>query len=193
MKIKICGLKNSADIDYVNEAMPDYIGFVFAESKRRVSAEVAAEYKKKLNPKIIAVGVFVNAAYTFIEELYNKGVINIAQLHGTETEYYIEILKKTCDIPVIKAINAGNPYPANADYLLFDSGKGGTGKSFDWSLIPECSKNIFLAGGINLGNIKEAKKLNPYCIDLSSGAEDESGNKNREKIIEITQIIRREI
>lgn len=185
VKIKICGLKNPADIDYVNEAKPDYIGFVFAESRRGITSKTAAEYKKRLSSKIIAVGVFVNAEISLITKLHDAGTISIAQLHGSESEQYIDTLKKACDIPVIKALNAGNVYPQNADYLLFDSGKGGTGKAFDWSLIPKCDKKYFLAGGINSGNIKEAAKLNPYCIDLSSGVEDASGNKDRKKIIEL--------
>jgi len=189
MKIKICGLKNSVDVDYVNEAMPDYIGFVFAESKRRISPQTAAEFKNRLNPKITAVGVFVNTEISSISQLYSAGVINIAQLHGSESEAYINELKKTCDIPVIKAINIEVSPPANADYLLFDNGKGGSGESFDWSLVPKCSKDYFLAGGINLGNIKKAIKLKPYGIDLSSGTET-NGKKDREKIIQLVQIAR---
>jgi len=191
MKIKICGLKNSVDVDYVNEAMPDYIGFVFAESKRRISPQTAAEFKNRLNPKITVVGVFVNAEISSISQLYSTGVINIAQLHGSESEAYINELKKTCNILVIKAINVEVSPPANADYLLFDNGKGGSGESFDWSLIPKCSKDYFLAGGINLDNIKKAMKLKPYGIDLSSGTET-NGKKDREKIIQLVQIAREE-
>ena len=189
MKIKICGLKNPPDVDYVNEAMPDYIGFVFAESKRRISPETAAEYKKRLNPNITAVGVFVNAEISLISQLHNAGTISIAQLHGSENEAYISELKKICDIPVIKMLSAGDSYPANADYLLFDSGKG-SGMSFDWNLIPKCGKDYFLAGGISLDNIEEAMKLKPYCLDLSSGAETD-GVKDREKIIRLVKAVSR--
>jgi phosphoribosylanthranilate isomerase len=191
MKIKICGLKNFADVDYVNEAMPDYIGFVFAKSKRHINPETAAEFKNKLNPKIVAVGVFVDAEISSISQLYSTGVINIAQLHGGESEAYIYELKKVCNIPVIKALNAEVSPPVNADYLLFDNGKGGSGESFDWSLIPKCGKDYFLAGGINLDNIEKAMKLKPYGIDLSSGTET-NGKKDREKIIQLVQIARRE-
>jgi len=192
MKIKICGLKNSVDVDYVNEAMPDYVGFVFSESKRRISPETAAEFKNRLNKKITAVGVFVNEEISLIVQLHNSGVINIAQLHGAETETYIDKLKKICDIPVIKALNANVSQPANADYLLFDNGKGGSGESFDWGLIPKCNKDYFLAGGINLSNIEKAMKLKPYGIDLSSGTET-NGAKDREKIIRLVQIAREKI
>ena len=184
-KIKICGLFREQDIEFANEAMPDFIGFVFAASRRRISPEIAALYKKRLNSQIATVGVFVNAEISSVMQLYNSSIIDIAQLHGSESEDYINILKKNCAITVIKAVNIGNNYPENADYLLFDNGKGGTGKTFDWNLIPKCSKKFFLAGGINSSNIKEAIKLNPYGIDLSSGIENEKGEKDREKIMEI--------
>lgn len=187
-KIKICGLFREQDIEFANEAMPDFIGFVFAKSHRQISPETAALYKKRLNTQITTVGVFVNADISSIMQVYNSGIINIAQLHGSESEDYISRLKKICDVPVIKAVNIESPKPANADYLLFDNGKGGTGKAFDWNLIPKCSKEFFLAGGINLSNIKEAMKINPYCIDLSSGVENERGEKDREKIIEACRI-----
>jgi phosphoribosylanthranilate isomerase len=189
-KIKICGLFREQDIEFANEAKPDFIGFVFAKSRRRISSEIATLYKKQLNPQITTVGVFANTEIPFIVQLYNSGIINIAQLHGNESEDYINALKKNCEIPVIKAVNIGNIYPKNADYLLFDNGKGGTGKIFDWNLIPKCHKEFFLAGGINSGNIKEAIKLNPYCIDLSSGVENEKGEKDRDKIIEICRCIK---
>jgi phosphoribosylanthranilate isomerase len=109
-------------------------------------------------------------------------------LHGNENETYISELKKNCDIPVIKMLSAEDSQPANADYLLFDSGKG-TGISFDWNLIPKCEKDYFLAGGINLDNIEDAMKLKPYCLDLSSGAET-SGVTDREKIIQLVKVVR---
>jgi len=189
-KIKICGLFREQDIEFANEAKPDFIGFVFARSHRRIYPETAAMFKKRLDPQIKTVGVFVNAEIPYIVELYNSGIINIAQLHGSESEDYISELKKTCVVPVIKAVNIESTKPANADYLLFDNGKGGTGKSFDWNLIPKCDKEFFLAGGVNLDNIKEAVKLNPYGIDLSSGVENEKGEKDRGKIIEACRIVR---
>ena len=84
MKIKICGLFRSEDIDYVNEARPDYVGFVFAESRRQVSPEQAANLRSRLANGIVPVGVFVNAPAANIAALYRDGVISIAQLHGAE-------------------------------------------------------------------------------------------------------------
>ncbi|MCL2633023.1 MAG: phosphoribosylanthranilate isomerase [Oscillospiraceae bacterium] len=190
MKIKICGVFNPCDIDYVNEALPDYVGFVFAESRRQINNQTAREFKKKLDPRIKSVGVFVNADISDIKYLYGAGVIDVAQLHGEENFEYIKKLK---GIPVIKTILPGGDCNSviNADYFLFDSGAG-SGKTFDWSGIPKVPKPFFLAGGINLDNIHEAVKVNSYCIDLSGGAETD-GVKNREKITEIVKICRGEL
>jgi len=188
MKIKICGLFRREDIDCANEARPDYVGFVFAESRRRVTYEAAREFKKRLDSRVKSVGVFVNAEIADIERLFGDDVIDIAQLHGDESADYVNALKQRCGVPVIKAVMPGAYYHGDADYLLFDSGKG-TGKTFDWGLIPEQPKPFFLAGGINSDNIAEAAKLNPYCIDISGGAET-GGVKDRDKIIKLTEFVR---
>ena len=104
-KIKICGLKRTEDISYVNELLPDFAGFVFAKSSRQVDAKKTAELKKQLSPKIKAVGVFVNAEPEFIDKLYQKQIIDLAQLHGDETADYIHRLKNLCpSLPLIKAV-----------------------------------------------------------------------------------------
>ena len=98
-RIKICGLKRPEDVDYVNQYLPDYAGFVFAGSKRRVTDEQAEELSRKLDERIIPVGVFVNEPVEHIVNLVEKGIIRIVQLHGDEDEAYIlklrEALKKT--------------------------------------------------------------------------------------------------
>jgi phosphoribosylanthranilate isomerase len=195
MKIKICGLFREEDIEFVNICFPDYIGFVFAESKRRVSANEAAQLRKKLSSEIIPVGVFVNAEICQILSLYQNGVISVAQLHGNEDENYIKRLKFQCDIPVIKAVRifTGQETAAyqssNADFLLLDSGAGGTGTAFNWKKIGEIPKPYFLAGGINLNNISEAIAQSPYCIDVSSGAET-NGIKDFKKIQNLVTAVR---
>ena len=197
VKIKICGIRRLEDIDIVNRYKPDYIGFVFASSKRQVSHEFAAELKSNLDSGIVSVGVFVDADHEEIIKLFNEGVIEIAQLHGTESEDYINVLKqKTNDeLKIIKAIemseNEDLSYYDNldVDYLLLDSGKG-SGKTFDWRLISKnLKKEFFLAGGINSGNVMEAiGKFNPYAIDLSSSLETD-GFKDENKIKEIMEVI----
>ena len=185
MKIKICGLFRECDIDYVNEALPDYAGFVFAESKRKVTENQAFALSRRLDSSIKAVGVFVDHDISFIRNLLERGIIDIVQLHGHENDEYISAI----DAPVIKAARIGEKYDYPADYLLFDSPVAGSGKTFDWSLIPKTEKPFFLAGGINIGNITEAMKLNPYAIDVSSGVETD-GAKDRGKILEIVKIMR---
>jgi len=208
MKIKICGIFREQDIDYVNEARPDYCGFVFAESKRQVSPAQAAGLRRRLAENIAPVGVFVNAPIENIAALYRDGVINIAQLHGDEDEEYIAHLKKATGdtpIPVIKVINHGvsrrkddfriknsvSSVVNSSDYYLLDSGAG-SGETFDWNLLNslEIDKPWFLAGGINLDNIKRAMAINPFGIDVSSGAETD-GVKDREKILQLTAAVRK--
>jgi len=185
MKIKICGLSRVCDIDYVNEALPDYAGFVFAESKRKITEEKAFTLKQGLSSSIKSVGVFVNHDISFIRNLLNRGIIDIVQLHGQEDEEYISGI----DAPVIKTVRIGEKLDYQADYFLFDSIMPGSGKTFDWSLIPKTEKPFFLAGGINIGNIAEAMKINPYAIDICSGVETD-GSKDRDKILEIVRSVR---
>ena len=194
-KIKICGLMREQDIDAVNTALPDYIGFVFARSKRQIDEKKAKALKACLNPFIKAVGVFVNEEIKNVIKLCNSHVIDMIQLHGDENEDYIKRLKNCVSNKIIKAIRVKDledikkAMEFSCDYLLFDAyheGKyGGTGKTFDWSMIPDINKPYFLAGGINSDNIVQAiEQHSPYCIDVSSGVET-NGYKDPEKIMDI--------
>ena len=199
MNIKICGIFRDEDIDYINEARPDYIGFVFAKSRREVSPGQAARLRQRLTEGIAVVGVFVNASVEDIAALYRDGVISLAQLHGTEDEAYIGRLKEesgSAPIPVIKVFRSEEleweiPVTKGADYYLIDSGAG-SGKPFNWGLLNslKIEKPWFLAGGINMDNIEKAMAFNPFAIDVSSGAET-SGVKDRNKIVQLTAIIRK--
>lgn len=195
-KIKICGLCRPEDVSYVNEAKPDYAGFVFAPSRRRVTPEQAALLSAGLSRSIVAVGVFVDARPDEIVRLYQLGIITVAQLHGSEDEAYIRRLKELCGIPVIKALRVKSREgilarrDTQADYLLLDSGAG-TGMVFDWSLIPALEKPCFLAGGIREENLADALARSPYCVDVSSGAEND-GVKDREKILRLVRAVRRQ-
>ena len=124
-KIKICGLSRAEDIDVVNCVMPDYIGFVFARSRRQVSIQKAAELKERLDLCIIAVGVFVDEDVRAVAGAYRKGIVDVVQLHGSENDDYIRKLKDSCGCTVIKAVGIGGAVPGNlpvqADYLLFDT------------------------------------------------------------------------
>lgn len=197
VRIKICGLRRLEDIEIVNKYKPDYIGFVFADSKRKVSHELASEMKKNLDCDIISVGVFVDADSDEIIELFESGVIDVAQLHGNESEDYIRNLKERTnhELKIINAIEMSDEKDlleydnSIADYLLLDSGKG-SGNTFDWSLIrDDLDKEFFLAGGIDVLNVNEAiDNFNPYAIDLSSSLETD-GFKDENKIREIMEVI----
>ena len=197
-KIKICGLKRPEDITYVNEAKPDYCGFIieFPKSSRNVTGALVRELTAKLNPDIIPVGVFVNVAPERVEELLLDGTIHIAQLHGQEDETYIRELKQLSDKPIIKAFSVKTAediekaVQSPADYILLDQGSGGTGKTFDWSLIPEIQRPFFLAGGIGASNLGQAiREIHPYAVDLSSSVETEK-RKDPMKIRQVVDIVR---
>jgi phosphoribosylanthranilate isomerase len=198
-KVKICGLSREQDIDAVNRVLPDFIGFVFATSRRRVDIKAAAMLKDKLDPRIEAVGVFVNEDMGAVIQMYKEGIIDLVQLHGDEGGEYIKRLKAACGCPVIKAISIGATMPtlpAEADYYLFDTlsaQRGGTGKAFDWDILREYrGLPFFLAGGLTHDNVSIAvSSLSPYCIDVSSGVETE-GVKDAKKIEAFVGLVRGE-
>lgn len=193
-------MRRKEDITYVNECLPDYIGFVFAPSRRRVTKEQALGLKQILSPKIIAVGVFVNEKPEIILDLVKSGVIDVIQLHGDETQKDICKLKKETQVPIIKAVRVKNAEDIksadtlSSDYLLFDSYQkdsyGGTGMSFSWDMIPDDLQHpYFLAGGLNESNIEHALRIPAFGYDISGGVETE-GVKDYEKIKKIMSMIR---
>ena len=198
VKIKICGIRRLEDIEIVNRYGPDYIGFVFAQSKRKVSHGLAKKLKDNLSSDIISVGVFVDAEPEEILSLFEDEVIDVAQLHGLESEEYIMQLKEKTDngLKIINAIEISEDTDLSvydlsaADYLLLDSGKG-SGKTFDWQLIKkDLKKEFFLAGGLDSSNISRAiSEFNPYAVDLSSSLET-NGFKDENKIKEIMEVVK---
>lgn len=194
-RIKICGLFREADLEAVNEARPDYIGFVFASSRRQVTVGQARSFSRMLATGITAVGVFVNPEPEQVISLCREGVIQAIQLHGQETEALIRQIKQKSGCPVIKAIRMDNRpdlsvwQNSDADFLLLDNGSGGTGQAFDWSLMPRIEKPCFLAGGIDAENLLSALQHQPYGIDISSGAETD-GRKDRIKILQLVSLVR---
>ena len=196
VKIKICGLKNSQDVHTINKFEIDYAGFILAESKREISHDNLEKLLKQLKGETIPVGVFVNADFLKIQDAVSKG-IGVIQLHGDEDYEYIRKLRNKLNnesIEIWKAIRVKDTEPdeslflKNADRYLFDkyisNVYGGTGEKFEWNLVAEKSKkySIILAGGINPVNVSSAvMKVNPYCIDVSSGVETQ-GYKDEIKI-----------
>lgn len=200
-KIKICGLRRREDILAVNEANPDYCGFIveFPKSFRSVTADEVRELVKNLSPEIQPVGVFVNASMELVRSLLDDGTLAMAQLHGQENESYIAELKAHTDKPVIKvfsiktADDMENALQSPADYILLDQGSGGTGKTFDWSLIPKMERPFFLAGGIGEENLEQAiREIHPFAVDLSSSVETEKW-KDPEKIRRVVDIVRKAV
>lgn len=206
--IKICGLKREDDIRFVNEYMPDFVGFVFAQSSRQVSAEQVLALTSSLDSRIKKVGVFVNEKIDSLCEIVLKCCLNAIQLHGDESPEYVEDLKKKllalklCGVEIWKAIRVKDEsslyelekFNVNAFVLdTFAEGKyGGAGKVFDWELALKAKKygNIILAGGLKSENVREAiTKVQPFAVDVSSGVESE-GLKDKSKIYNFINQVR---
>lgn len=200
-RIKICGLRRPEDVEAVNRYLPDYAGFILVPGRtRRISHEQAAAFRKQLSREILAVGVFVDEKREVIARLLESGTIDAAQLHGQESEEDIAWLKERCANPVIKAVSVRTAEDVRrwrhsaADFLLADNGAGGSGQTFDWSLIEDVIQDaappLFLAGGININNLGAALALRPYAVDISGGVETD-GFKNPRLIGEVINTVRR--
>lgn len=196
VRIKLCGLSRPCDIEAANQLKPEYIGFVFArKSSRFVSPKQAARLKKMLSPDIQAVGVFVNEKVEIVADLLESGIIDMAQLHGNESESYIRKLREMARKPVIRAFRVASGRDAEeaeksgADYVLLDSGMG-TGNVFDWKFTEAVKRPYFLAGGLNVENVAEAiSKLRPFAVDVSSGIETD-GVKDQKKMADFVAACR---
>ena len=197
-KIKICGLRRKEDIVYVNAVRPDYCGFILnvPQSRRNMDPEGLKGLLEELDPGIVPVGVFVNEDTNTILRIVRESGLKMIQLHGQEGEEMVRTIRETAGVPVIKAVSvksredvesaAGFP----ADYLLFDCGTGGTGRSFDWSCLEEAKQPYFLAGGIGIHNMKEAvERFHPFAVDLSSSVETD-GVKDEKKIADAVHMLR---
>jgi len=197
-KIKLCGLTRPEDIAVANELNPEYIGFVFAaKSKREVSPEKAVKLKAQLSPEIQAVGVFVNETPETVAGLLDAGIIDIAQLHGQEDETYIQHLRKLTNKPLIQVFCVTDAESLNkaekslADLILLDSGSGGTGTAFDWTLLEKFERPYFLAGGLDPDTVGNAvKRFRPYAVDVSSGIET-AGKKDKQKMAAFVAAVRK--
>ncbi len=196
-KIKVCGIRRTEDIAFANELKPDYIGFVFAKkSKRYVTPDTAAELKQMLHPEIQAIGVFVNEPTENIVSLLEQGIIDAAQLHGGESFEDVLALKARTKCPVIQAFRVETPADVEhainspADMILLDNGAGGTGETFDWSLVADVKRPFFLAGGLSAENVQEAiVQCKSFAIDSSSKLETD-GVKDYQKMKAFIKAIR---
>jgi phosphoribosylanthranilate isomerase len=194
MKIKCCGMMKTEDVLTALECMPDYVGVILAEGRRRtVSESLAKEFHDLLENKIPLVGVFVDQDPQYIERLLTENVIDIAQLHGRESEDSIRYLKERTGKQIWKAFRVADGLDeaesSPADLILLDSGTG-SGETFDWCLIDHIKRDFLLAGGLQKGNLKEAMEMvHPYGVDLSSGLET-NGSKDPKKMKAVMEIVR---
>ncbi|KFN04130.1 phosphoribosylanthranilate isomerase [Bacillus clarus] len=192
MKVKICGITDVETARAACEYGADAIGFVFAESKRKITPGQVKEIIHELPAHVMKIGVFVNESVELIQKIAEDCGLTHVQLHGDEGNHYIERL----NIPSIKALGVNsetdivNAKTYETDYVLFDSPKekfyGGNGKTFSWEFLtylPEdLRKKTILAGGLNARNIEKAiQTVQPYMVDVSSGVETD-GKKDIEKI-----------
>ncbi|TMU86911.1 phosphoribosylanthranilate isomerase [Bacillus sp. BHET2] len=189
-KVKICGIRREEEAEWAVEAGADAVGFVFADSKRRIDVETAAKISALLPAHVLKIGVFVNESKENLTEIYKTVNLDYVQLHGDESVTFCQGL----DLPFIKAIsikekediNGSLHYPG--EMILLDSGKGphrgGNGTTFNWDYAEALTHphHLILAGGLNPENVREAiKKVRPYMVDVSSGVEI-AGKKDRLKI-----------
>lgn len=215
-KVKMCGISKVETIPAVVEAKPDYMGLVFAPSKRQVTVDQAKtlveelhkQYTKRYNngaeqsnnDEIKTVGVFVNETLDNLVSIATEANLDVVQLHGDEDEAFIQSLKERTNVEVWKAVQIRSAADAeawidsSADMLLFDAyhkdERGGTGEVFDWSCLDEFERPFMLAGGIDSTNVARAiRTVRPYGIDISSGIETD-GVKDDEKIKAFANIVR---
>ena len=182
-KVKICGLSTKEAVKTAVSAGADYIGFVFAPSKRQVTVEQAIELAEIIPSHIQKVGVFVSPSRTELLEAVDKVGLDFVQVHGQVVDKLFENLP--CgSIQAVQVDGNGHVHNSQADYLLFDAPVAGSGQTFDWGRLDttELSQPFFIAGGLNEDNVEEAiQHFTPYAVDVSSGVET-NGQKDHEKI-----------
>lgn len=202
MDIKICGIRRAEDVEFVNRYKPEYIGYVFAKSRRRVTAEQAAELTKRLAEGIKTVGVFVNEEADTVCKTAAAAGLDVIQLHGDEDEEYIRSLRNITSAEIWKAVRVKNGdavgYIDGADRILLDKYSeaeyGGGGEAFDWlgGIHIQTDQPIMLAGGLNKENVLTGIRIfMPAGVDVSSGVETD-GFKDEKKIREFIEKIRGE-
>ena len=208
-KVKMCGISKVETIPAIVDAKPDYMGLVFAPSKRQVTVEQAKILIEELHKQCInhydikvvkTVGVFVNETLDNLVRIADTANLDAVQLHGDEDETFIQSLKERTNVEVWKAIQIRTAadtekwIDSSADMLLFDAyhkdERGGTGEVFDWSSLDAFERPFMLAGGIDSTNVARAiRTVRPYGIDISSGIET-NGMKDDKKITAFTKIVK---
>lgn len=190
-KVKICGLSTASAVETACRAGADYIGFVFAGSRRRVSLEQAQKLADLVPATVRKVGVFVSPSLAELEEAISVANLDLVQIHGDFDEELLTHIGR----PVIRAYQVKGALKdvcQQVDYLLFDAPLAGSGQTFDWQTFDRSQINqpFFIAGGLNAGNVQEAiQYFAPYAVDVSSGIETD-GQKDLQKITEFIERVK---
>lgn len=182
-KVKICGLSTKEAVKTAVSAGAEYIGFVFAPSKRQVTVEQATELAKFIPSHIQKVGVFVSPSRAELLEAVDKVGLDLVQVHGQVADDLFEDLP-CASIQAVQVDGDGHVPNSQADYLLFDAPVAGSGQTFDWGQLDttELAQPFFIAGGLNEDNVARAiQHFSPFAVDVSSGVET-NGQKDHEKI-----------
>ena len=179
----MCGLSTKEAVETAVSAGADYIGFVFAPSKRQVTVEQATELAKFIPSHIRKVGVFVSPSRADLLEAIEKVGLDLVQVHGQVADDLFEDLP-CASIQAVQVDGDGHVSNSQADYLLFDAPVAGSGQTFDWGQLDttELAQPFFIAGGLNEDNVARAiQHFSPFAVDVSSGVETD-GQKDHEKI-----------
>ncbi|ORO43963.1 N-(5'-phosphoribosyl)anthranilate isomerase [Streptococcus oralis subsp. tigurinus] len=182
-KVKICGLSTKEAVETAVSAGADYIGFIFAPSKRQVTLEQAAELAKLIPVNVKKVGVFVSPSRAELLKAIDKVGLDLVQVHGQVGDDLFEDLP-CASIQAVQVDRNGHVPNSQADYLLFDAPVAGSGQTFDWGQLDttELAQPFFIAGGLNEDNVARAiQYFSPFAVDVSSGVET-NGQKDHEKI-----------
>lgn len=199
VKIKICGLRIPSDVEAVNCALPDMIGFIFDPTRKRyIQPADAEQLRQTLDPSIEPIGVFVNASPIEIADVLSECKVRTVQLHGQESyDDIVKVREINPGISIIKAYKVDDKRDLDealhspADMILLDHGIGGTGETFDWSLLRDLNRPFILAGGISADNAAQAIQLaHPTALDASSSVETD-GHKDPDKVLDLIRIVRK--
>lgn len=195
-RVKICGITNVTDAIMVSSLGADAIGFVFAESKRKITPKKAKEIIKLLPPFITTVGIFMNEELSEVNKITEYAFLDTVQLHGNESpEYCNKVNRKvikgilvTEDDTKETLIEKMQNYSVSA--FILDPGRG-SGKTFNWDVARKIEKPLIIAGGLTPDNVKQViKDLRPYGVDVSTGVEKDYGEKDREKVKRFIEEVR---
>ncbi|MDX5151623.1 MAG: phosphoribosylanthranilate isomerase [Acidiferrobacterales bacterium] len=203
-RVKICGITRAEDAQTAARLGADAIGMVFYDaSPRNISIEQAQALARSLPPFVCRVGLFVDADPQFVKEVMESVPLDMLQFHGNESatdcdqfhKPYIKAIRMESGLSVSERMNEFS----GASAMLLDtystSVAGGSGESFDWSLVPqERPMPIILAGGLHAGNVAEAIRVaHPYAVDVSSGVERDKGIKDADKMSAFINEVNRQL